>query len=267
MSERRRIACPECGQQMRLPSLADGSVAGCRFWSDGKLTTPLQADVPELGRCPACRAVFWTARAEEPPPEEPPPPACDVAAALGVADVLEAIARGLGEAPADEARLRLLLWRAAGDPFRVSAAPCRCSLGCLALAVVAGASALAFEAWGAWVVAGVLGGAGLALALRALRDGVRMARVARAHRERAGLFQTNLLRLLQLLREADPEERLLRAEALRQLGRAEEARALLDEGPWPGHLQPWVAGVRALAEQGDRLPRALAVGRPAGGRS
>lgn len=74
-------------------------------------------------------------------------------------------------------------------------------------------------------------------------------------------FSLNLQALYQLLRSEVPKERLLKAEAARQLGRFEEALALVAELPasesGPAVAAVTIEKIRQLAENGNRLVHPL----------
>lgn len=67
----------------------------------------------------------------------------------------------------------------------------------------------------------------------------------------------NLGKLVEMLRVSDEEERLLRAEALRELGRFEECLAVLEEPVEEKH-QRMAAVIAEWAQQGDRMVRMVA---------
>lgn len=74
--------------------------------------------------------------------------------------------------------------------------------------------------------------------------------------ERSPQAAENLDRLVAMLDEADPVERAMKAEALRELGRFEEALRLL-ASDFPEDYRAVVAFLRGLAERRDPLVREL----------
>jgi len=66
----------------------------------------------------------------------------------------------------------------------------------------------------------------------------------------------NLERLIELLATDDPPERLMKAEALRQLGRFEEARQIL-QATVPEQLEEVVRWLRELVDKGDVLVKEM----------
>ncbi len=75
--------------------------------------------------------------------------------------------------------------------------------------------------------------------------------------ERSPWAAENLERLVAMLDEGDPVERVMKAEALRELGRFEEALRLLTSD-FPENYAAFVAYLRDLAARRDALVRALA---------
>lgn len=89
----------------------------------------------------------------------------------------------------------------------------------------------------------------------ALNDIVRLQVCETIPENYAELFSSNLEALLPLLSEESPEDRLMRAEALRELDRCEEVAPLLT-----GLSEDYAEAVRTihdLAEQGDTIVRRL----------
>lgn len=58
-------ACPACGGQLTEPTLMSGNTFGAAYWSDGRRVAPMLPDSPRAVKCPHCRAVFWISEAEE----------------------------------------------------------------------------------------------------------------------------------------------------------------------------------------------------------
>lgn len=177
-----------------------------------------------------------------------------------------------------EVRLRLLAWRADNDPLRLkyeSPPP----WAVLALGALASLGIYLFGYWlllpgglgrqvgptmfqfGAELLATILTCLPLmALTLIAEYLGYRRCLRERERPDPNQRFSLNLQALYQLLRIEVPKERLLKAEAARQLGRFAEALALVAEHP-AGESGPAVAAtlekIRQLAEKGSCLVHPL----------
>jgi hypothetical protein len=55
------IACPKCGVLARVSSLLSGNTIGAQWWTDGKMVAPMLPETPEITRCRACAAFYWIA--------------------------------------------------------------------------------------------------------------------------------------------------------------------------------------------------------------
>lgn len=178
-----------------------------------------------------------------------------------------------------EVRLRLLAWRADNDPLRRKYEPpppwAVVVLGPLASLGIYLSGYWLLRSGGRWREVGAtifqLGAELVATVLTCLPlvalilifEYLEYRRCLR-ERERPDpnqRFSRNLQALYQLLRIEVPKERLLKAEAARQLGRFAEALALVAELP-TGESGPAVAAVtiqkiRQLAEKGNRLVHPL----------
>lgn len=54
----RIYACPECGGEKELMSLASGNTFGARQWSDGFMLAPMLPRLSPVQKCPHCGAFF-----------------------------------------------------------------------------------------------------------------------------------------------------------------------------------------------------------------
>ncbi len=132
------LSCPHCAAPARLFTLRSGNTSGAVFWTDGKMSAPMLPQAPTITRCQACSLAYWISDAPvlgemalssagAYPSEWTSAPEV---AHLGEADLLAALAEGLGSDPARELALRNLAWQAANDarrppafdPTRVTAA-------------------------------------------------------------------------------------------------------------------------------------------------
>ena len=61
--------CPKCGALGSKRSINSGNTFGSLFWSDGYRRSPMLPDIPDLHECPTCRTPWWTSK-QEPAYEE-----------------------------------------------------------------------------------------------------------------------------------------------------------------------------------------------------
>ena len=59
------LACPHCGALSRLFTLAQASPVGAVSWTDGYQDAPYAPQQPNLVRCHACQKIHWTVEASE----------------------------------------------------------------------------------------------------------------------------------------------------------------------------------------------------------
>jgi hypothetical protein len=59
------LACPHCGALARLFTLSSASPIGAVSWTDGYQEAPLSPRQPNLIRCHGCGALYWTVQARE----------------------------------------------------------------------------------------------------------------------------------------------------------------------------------------------------------
>lgn len=232
------------------------------LWTDGYFDpSPNPPGSPQVARCPRCTRLFWLAQAKrrdkvngpKPPSHEGGPPDIQLPAPQ---DLREAVAAGLARDRTEEIRLRSLIFQADNHALRRP----REAFGLAALTALVGALLLVLAIYriafgaNAGLIALLFALASLVLLASGARDVASSARTrsrrARAQQERqsgTGPFFTNLRELFDLLGERDPEERLLKAEAARELSEFDKSIALL-AGPWPTPLLAHEGRIRALAE-------------------
>ncbi|RYZ42477.1 MAG: hypothetical protein EOO71_07590 [Myxococcaceae bacterium] len=59
------LACPRCGAPHRRGSLLSGNTFGAAVWTDGWRDAPMLLLPPLVSRCAACLRLFWVGRAHE----------------------------------------------------------------------------------------------------------------------------------------------------------------------------------------------------------
>lgn len=57
------LGCPRCDAPAGLSTLLSGSTQGATLWSDGRFDAPMLPAPPEITRCAACGAFYWIADA------------------------------------------------------------------------------------------------------------------------------------------------------------------------------------------------------------
>lgn len=249
----REIACPSCGAAASVRTLL--STSGARLWSDGHLAFPMLTTSDPLARCPACQGFFWRDElpGDDRPIEGPGSSAPPLPEQLEPGELRLALEQRAFRNADDERTLRLLLWwRTSPRLSPLALADVGCVLGPV-LAAITTTLALGSAEWTTWVIPAVLVAMGL-LALGSALAEQRARRRASSARPDPDLTR-ELEALIPLLRDDPPEERLMRADALRQLGRTDEALTLVREPqPTPAH-ERWAQAIRRAAKEGDRLPR------------
>ena len=51
--------CSACGGLIEEETLISGNTCGAVFWTDGEFYAPMMPDQPELVKCPHCKALLW----------------------------------------------------------------------------------------------------------------------------------------------------------------------------------------------------------------
>lgn len=221
------IACPECGDLARRPTLASGNTFHAVQWSDGKLDAPMLPEYPELTRCRGCRKLYWLRDAPEAGELEPfhdyegedIPPAWLTAERADEPDLDEyadALEAAMTTDRDDERFLRTRYWWLYNDPHREQQQ---------------------HEARGS---------------RRQSKHLKRALQRAAAHAPR---MEANLKQLAKLLDARKTHERLMKAEITRHLGRFDKAIALLEK--CPARLRDYADQLLVFAKEGNRAVRPL----------
>ncbi len=275
------ISCPRCGALHRRQSLRSGNTFGAEVWTDGWSWSPMLPTAPLVARCEGCGRLFWVGRAEHVGEIDPFSQWPQIIATLTLeqagprrVEVMQLLRSMLGGSLHEvKAQLGLL-------PLPVGHGLDRETLGRLFKRLQElGAHATLEETRvedpsGAppreWAEAPWIKPPDEAGWLEAIADGLAWGRDEerelrlQAWREsnapyrrgtpwkpfsmRPHAARDNLRALLALCSPEEPMERLLKAEALRELERFEEARAVL-AGGFPEELLGVAEALRALAEQ------------------
>ncbi len=53
------IACPECDFLMQKDTIESGNTFGAKYWSNGKVDAPMFPNYPNIVKCGDCRVFFW----------------------------------------------------------------------------------------------------------------------------------------------------------------------------------------------------------------
>ena len=231
------ITCPQCEGLARVFTLLSGNTFGAVQWTDGYHYAPMLPAPPPLTRCPRCQAFFWVEDAQvigqinRPLPTgyaEVPEPRIEPLAwhrapeirKLSAHEYLEAIAAGAADTPQRERTLRILVWWRHNDAFRHE--PQRGEGRKLTQAETEDdATASAQPPW--------------ALSIAAAN---------------------NLARLIEILDVTQDEDRVIQAEALRELGLFDQAEALLTQ-PFPEGFRTAVQFILDLTRRRIRVLREL----------
>ena len=211
------IECPECKQPARVFTLLSGNTLDARLWTDGKRELPMLPRPPAVTRCRKCGHFYWTLRAR----------------VIGTIPLWEPEAEDVP----DE-------WKKA-KPVRELR------------------EAEYFEA----IAAGLASGREEEFWLRLLawwagNDPLRSrkrSRHGRRHRapRRSAAAIANMERLLDLLDESRPDQRLMKAELFRELGRFDEALQLLNIKFATPSKQAAADTISRLAREHDTLVREI----------
>jgi hypothetical protein len=244
-----------------------GNTFGAELWTDFKCDAhmwPLQ--IP-LSRCHSCGGFYWAEEAEklghldENAPKEwknlPRP--CNIS----LADLYDALREGVFRDREEEVELRMFAWWYGNDPYRPKNYWVRIILLFVAVFLVVGAVLL-------WEPIGSILLAFLAALLFSeicceLPQAFKMVLLGKKRAQRSILnrqladnsFQQNLQALYSLLDPDDPEQRLRKAEAARELGFFSETNSLLEHALAEEGQRRAADIIRDLASREDRLVRLL----------
>lgn len=220
----RVIECPDCGTLATVFTLISGNTFGARWWTDGKMIAPMLPEPPAITVCKGCNRYYWLSDAK----------------VVGEIPTLVL--------PSEEASVPDD-WRSAEEARELSEAE-------YLEAIAAGMGRnreeelhLRMSAW--WA-----GNDAMRLDSQDEGGGSLPFRV------RSAAATANLEHLLEQLGTEDPDERLMKAELARELGRFEEAVKILDStgAPSPATTDGYEkseALIRRLAEDGDAIVREI----------
>ncbi|GMV58060.1 MAG: hypothetical protein AMXMBFR72_11720 [Betaproteobacteria bacterium] len=228
------LASPCCGHLHRLQTFKSGNTAGAILWSDGKLDARLLPELPKIARCGGCSSLFWVGDAAEVGHIDDPfyrsirgeekqdvAPEWKRAPLIGTPDtdvLAEAITDPCFAARDRRRHVRIELRHSLNEPRRKLPGNPQWE-----------------QFWKPyWEHCG-----------------------AEFQQQYGALFAPNLEALLELFEEADPDDRLQKAEALRELGRFEACICLLDVG-FDDEYRAYAAQIRQRAQARDAVAFPLA---------
>ncbi len=204
------IECPKCEVLARYFTLTSGNTFGARRWTDGKVIAPMSPNPPAITRCRDCGHYYWLSDAKE----------------IGEIPMLEREPVDIPSAWKKAKHVRELSESEYLEAIRTGAASSREQQLHLRIC-----------AW--W----------------ASNDPLRSQEKNAVHRTQTAPPRSveaimNLEHLLDLLDIGNPYQRFMRAEALRELGRYDDAIRLL-EFDFPSDYESVVALIRSLAQEKD----------------
>jgi len=273
------IACPTCKSLARVFTLLTGNTFRARWWTDGKRLAPMMPSQPRVTKCESCGSYFWVADAKV-VGEVPEPFSCrrkklpkrwaeaPWVKHLTEGQCFEALSSRAARNKGEEIHLRVLAWQAANDRARFRPEVLRE----LRRRVVKRLAALQD---------GPRGRSLELLLRRSIEDGLAALRnhpqgltylhlkvmkrrltydikesVPRAPRKRSRRATQNLMRLVDLFDSGNNHERVMKAEALRELGGFDEAENLLAGGV-PDDYAVLAAFLRELVAKKDTTVREI----------
>jgi len=213
------IACPSCGALALVFTLTSGNTCGARFWTDGKMLASMLPAPPSVTKCRHCLGYFWVADAK----------------IVGEIAPWEHDSDTIPEE-----------WRRAEPVADLAEAEC---LEAITLSVARNKDEEMHLKVSAWHAGN-----------DAYREGVDANRDAlRLSWEHSPEATDNLERLADLLTESDPDQRLMKAEILRELSRFPEALKLL-RSRFPRDYTFLARFIRDLTKKGDPVVREIPSG-------
>jgi len=210
------IECPKCKEPARVFTLISGNTIGARRWTDGKMIAPMLPRAPEVTKCKRCGSYFWIADAKE----------------IGKLSLWGAD---------DEHKSNK--WKSAERVRELSESEC---IEALSMGVARTKEQELYLRVCAWWAGND------ALRHKGQSPGGQTSIVP----ERSHEAKMNLERLLELLNERNPDQRLMKAEVLRELGRFDEAIRVLDFR-FPKEYTSVAALIRNLAQKKDPIVREI----------
>lgn len=208
--------CPKCKGLLRVFTLISGNTIGARRWTDGKMIAPMLPTPPAITRCPYCGHYYWISESKV-----------------------------VGELPlwGDEERKVPSTWKTAERVRELSEAEYLEAIRIGAADSSEKELHLRICAW--WSGNDPLRSQGPSPADQTQNAPTRSPEAT-----------MNLERLLELLDIRNPDQRLMKAELLREIGRFDDAIHLLDSH-FPGEYRTVVALVRRLAQNRDSVVREI----------
>jgi hypothetical protein len=210
------IECPNCAALARVFTLVSGNTSGATRWTDGKMIAPMLPEPPAIIKCSACGGFYWLSDAR-------------------VIGELPTWGAEPDQAPDD--------WKSAEHVRELSESE-------YLQAIAAGAAHnteqelhLRINAW--WAGNDPL-----------RSDDQVTHQQPKAAPTRSTAAITNLERLLEQLDTNNPDDRLMQAELLRELGRFEDATTLLNADFPPNYTKP-ASFIRGLAKNKDPIVRQI----------
>jgi len=210
------IECPKCKELARVFTLVSGNTFGARKWTDGKMIAPMLPRPPAVTKCKKCGHYFWTSDAKE-----------------------------IGELPlwGAEAEKIPSKWKAAERVRELSETEYLEAINIGIASTKEQELHLRICAW--WAGNDSLRSQGQS-------PGDQTQTVPTRSLEAT----INLEHLLELLDIRNPDQRLMKAEVLRELGRFDDAIRVL-EFHFPSEYANVVALIRNLAQKEDPIVREI----------
>ncbi len=226
------IECPHCKTLARVRTLISGNTFGAQWWTDGKMIAPMLPVSPAITRCRGCGRYFWISQAkvvgEIPPWLVSPDALNERLAELMPSDQAARLKREWEKFPPE--------WKAAERVRELTEME---YLEAIQNGMAHNREQERYLRICAWWAG---------------NDPLRFSNPERAPTilQRSPEALRNLERLLELLDETNPVERLQKAEVLRELGRFDEALQLL-EFDFPDEYKKVADLIRELARRKNPL--------------
>jgi len=248
-------ACPHCGRTNMIDATVSGNTYASDLWTDGKIHGGMAPDFDPPWCCAWCDRSFRQTAAVRLSSLPAEPEDARTASPATAEDLESELEHAAELPPGEEKYLRIRLWWMDNDLLRERES-IGCSIGACVLALAGLAFAVRYGSWVWIVIAAVISLGLLASALGDSRDAWQSRAFRRALGGSDGPHAARLQALLPLLDPEEEGERLLRAEALRALGRFEEVDAML-AAPVSEDATRWRDTILAAAREGDRTVRVV----------
>jgi len=210
------IECPKCQGLARVFTLLSGNTFGARRWTDGKMIAPMLPRPPAITKCGDCGHYFWISDANV-----------------------------IGELPlwGDEAKRIPSNWKTAERVRELSESE---YFEAIRIGVAESKEQeLHLRIWAWWAGNDLLRSQGQSSVDQTQAVPIRSPEAT-----------ANLERLLELLDTSNTDQRLMKAEVLRELGKFDDAIRLLEFG-FPSEYTSVVALIRDLAQKKDPVVREI----------